>query len=110
MRAAVAAATFQSNLQTMLSNLGSPSGASSEKILCEPHPTNPATGTAYDIPASYRTAIRTVATSNGLMPPLNFSNAGLMLADYFDTIHDVNTGTAKEAAMAFPILRQQLGF
>lgn len=108
--AAVAAATFQTNLQTMLSNLGSTSGVSSDKMLLECHPTNPATGTSYDLPAAYRTAIRTVAANSGLITPPNFSNAGLTLSDYFDTIHLVNSGTIKEAAMLFGILRPHLGF
>jgi hypothetical protein len=103
---AVSAATYQSRLQTLVAALGTV--GTPDKIIVEAHPANP-TSSSFNIPAGYRTAMTTVAANNSLMVPIDLSNAGLVLSDYFDAIHLVDSGYVKEASLLFSSIRSQLG-
>jgi hypothetical protein len=103
---AVPAATYQSGLSTLVSAFGTV--GTPDKLIVEVHPTNPAAG-SFDIPTSYRTAMATIAAGGNLLSPVDFSNAGLVLSDYFDSIHLANSGYAKEASLLFGSVRSQFG-
>jgi hypothetical protein len=101
----VSAATYQSGLTTLVSAFGTV--GTPDKLIIEVHPTNPG-GASFDIPASYRTAMATIATSNSLLTPPDFSGAGLTLSDYYDNIHLANSGYVKEASQLFGSVRSHL--
>jgi lysophospholipase L1-like esterase len=95
--AGVTAATFQSNVQSLIA-LEAP--ASRDLRLVKQHGSTAGGETGYDAPATYRVAIDAAAASNGLRPSYNFHD-GIILnpADYFDSIHLNQSGYAKEAAV-----------
>ena len=97
--AGVSAATYQSNMQTLISKMKSAAAAADVQLIACHKAVAPAA--SYDIGA-YLTTISGLATSNSLPTPIDFYNGvNIIDSDRFDGIHLVNSGYAKEALFEF---------
>lgn len=102
---AVPPSTFLSNLENLLEACGT--GGAADKLIVASHPADPSPS-PFDLPDEYRGGFAKLASASRLMPPIDFSCAGLTAADYFDTIHLTASGYEKEAVFAHGIITTQL--
>lgn len=95
--AGVAAATYKSNLQTIINNAH---GNLHDIWMMKANPAT--TGSdGYNLTSAYLTAIDEIGAANGGVPALNY-NGGLTLVteDYYDNIHLSDQGQTKKAQYA----------
>jgi lysophospholipase L1-like esterase len=99
--AGVAAATFQTNLNTLVGTL---KALGNDVLLAKCHPAFP-TSNSYNIPAGYLTAIDAVTTGQSIHAGVNFNTLPFVTPnDYYDNIHATKSGYAREASAAFAVM------